>query len=357
MADLAPPIRKRRTRGRKRGIRFRCGGCAFAGFLAIALGSVLVWWQSTPPSTSLRPVLVHIPSRTGAAGTANLLQRAGVIRNATVFLWYSRLRGEAGRFHAGDYRLSPSYTADEIITRLRRGGGDSEAIAITVPEGWTLKQIASALEQKGILRDGDAFLAMVKSTHPPLKAPFALPNIGIEGYLFPDTYRFTPNAPPENVAQAMLDRFTTAFFDKRRADIERSDHTLHEIVTIASLVEREAKVERDRARIAGVIENRLRNHMRLDIDATVLYALGHHKERVLYKDLEVASPYNTYRHKGLPPGPIASPGIPSLEAALNPEKHGFLYYVASPDGSHVFTRTEAEHNAAVARIRAMRSSK
>jgi UPF0755 protein len=154
----------------------------------------------------------------------------------------------------------------------------------------------------------------------------------------------------------MLDRFTAAFFDKHRADIERSSHTLHEIVTIASLIEREAEVEQDRARIAGVIENRLKRNMKLDIDATVLFALGRHKERVLYRDLQVASPYNTYRHKGLPPGPIAAPGLPSLVAALHPESHDFLFYVAAPDGSHVFTRTEAEHNAAVARMRSLRAT-
>jgi len=320
----------------------------------LALASVWVWWQSTPPSTTGRPVVVHIPTGTGAAGTATRLEKAGVIRNATVFLWYARLRGDAGRFRAGDYRLAPSLTADEIIARLRRGGMDSEDRAITVPEGWTLKQIAAALEEKGIVRSGADFLSLVKRKYTGLKAPFPLPEVGLEGYLFPDTYRFMPDSRPEKVAQAMLDRFTTAFYDKRRSEIDHSGHSLHEIVTIASLIEREAEVPQDRARIAGVIENRLNRNMRLDIDATVLYALGHHKERVLYKDLEVASPYNTYRHKGLPPGPIASPGLPSLDAALNPDKHDFLYYVASPDGSHIFTRTEAEHNVQVAKMRALR---
>jgi UPF0755 protein len=302
-------------------------------------------------------VLVRIPSGTGSAGTARRLAAAGVIRNATVFLWYARLHGEAGRFRAGEYRLSPNLTADEIIRRLQRGGHDTADYAVTVPEGWTLKQIAAALEQKRIVPESAAFLALVKESNPPLHAPFQLPSVGLEGYLFPDTYQFVPNASPLKVAQTMLDRFTIAFFDKHRAELEQSDHTLHEIVTIASLIEREAEVERDRPRIAGVIENRLRRNMMLDIDATVLYALGYHKDRVLYKDLEVDSPYNTYRHKGLPPGPIASPGLPSLEAALHPEKHDFLFYVASPDGSHIFTRTEVEHNAAVARMRALREAR
>lgn len=328
-----------------------------SAFVLLALASVWVWWQSTPPSNSTRSVLVRIPSGVGAAGTARRLAAAGVIRNATVFLWYARLHGEAGRFRAGDYRLSPSLTAGEIIARLRRGGHDNDDHTLTVPEGWTLKQIAAALSRKGIVRDSTAFLALVSEPNPPLRAPFPLPKTGLEGYLFPDTYQFLPNAGPRKVAQAMLDRFTAAFYDRHRAEIEQSGHTLHEIVTIASLIEREAETEPDRPRIAGVIENRLRRSMKLDIDATVLYALGRHKDRVLYKDLEVDSPYNTYRHKGLPPGPIASPGLPSLEAALHPEKHDFLFYVASPDGSHVFTRSEPEHNAAVARMRALRGTR
>jgi len=296
--------------------------------------------------------VVHIPARSGSAVVAEKLQEAGVIRNAHVFLWLARLTGDAGRFQSGDYRLSPSMTSREIIAHLRRGGLDGNDKTVTIPEGWTLKQIAAALSEKGVVKDGAAFLAFVMRRDSPLSAPFPLPEAGLEGYLFPDTYRFEANTRPEKVAQAMLDRFTTAFFDQHRAEVERSGHSLHEIVTIASLIEREAEVERDRPRIAGVIENRLAKNMKLDIDATVLYALGHHKSRVYYKDLAVDSPYNTYRHKGLPPGPIASPGLPSLMAALSPEKHDYLFYVASPDGSHIFTRTEAEHNAVVARLRA-----
>ncbi len=362
MADAAPSFQLS-NRGSNRGTNRRkrrkgrrgCGSRIFALLSLLALLSGWAWWQSTPPSTSRRPVTVAIPARSGSAAIADRLQRSGLIRNAFVFLWYARIHGDAGRLKAGVYRLSPSMTVGEIIARLKGGGADADDKTVTIPEGWTVIQIAGALASKGIVRDSQSFLSIIKRPNSvkdsPLKAPFPLPDTGLEGYLFPDTYRFAPSTPPAKVAQAMLDRFTAAFFDKHRADIERSGHSLHELVTIASLIEREAEVERDRARIAGVIENRLNRNMKLDIDATVLYALGHHKDRVLYKDLQVASPYNTYRHKGLPPGPIASPGLPSLEAALSPEQHDFLFYVASPDGSHVFTRTEAEHNAAVARMR------
>lgn len=149
----------------------------------------------------------------------------------------------------------------------------------------------------------------------------------------------------------MLTNFSARFARPNQAAIASSGHTLHELVTTASLIECEAKAPQDRPRIGGVIENRLRKKMRLEIDATVLYALGHHKDRVLFKDLTVDSPYNTYRHRGLPPGPIASPGLPSLEAALHPEQNDFFYYVARPDGTHIFTRTIQQHHAAIQQVR------
>jgi UPF0755 protein len=153
----------------------------------------------------------------------------------------------------------------------------------------------------------------------------------------------------------MLDEFTRRFYEPHKEEIARSQHSLHEMVTIASLIERETHVSEERARIAGVIENRLRRGMRLQIDATVLYALEKHKSRVLFRDLQVDSPYNTYRHAGLPPGPIASPGLPCLLAALHPEQHDYLFYVVGPEGSHVFSRTEAEHRRAVMRMKALRT--
>ena len=149
----------------------------------------------------------------------------------------------------------------------------------------------------------------------------------------------------------MVLNFSRRFSRPYQHQIAARGSSLHKIVTIASLIEREAKTQEDRPRIAGVLENRLKKGMKLEIDATVLYALGHHKHRVFFKDLLVDSPYNTYRHAGLPPGPIASPGARSLEAALAPEKNDYYYYVARPNGSHYFTRTGKEHEAAVRQAR------
>lgn len=320
--------------------------------LLVAGGALWVRQQLQPASDSAQKVRVVIPPDSGAPRVAHILAQDGVIRNATAFLWYARLHGEAGKLKAGRYRLAPNMTLDEIIDRLKRGGSETEDRTVTIPEGYTLGQIAEALQTKGVIADPQAFLQIVKSKNPGLTAPFKLPKTGLEGYLYPDTYRFLPNSRPERVAQAMLDSFTKQFYEPNQDAIARSGHSLHQIVTIASLIEREAEVPQDRPKIAGVIENRLRRHMRLQIDATLDYAHGHHLSRVLYKDLAIKSPYNTYRYAGLPPGPIASPGKASLEAALHPEHSDYLYYVAGPNKAHIFARTEAEHNQNVARVRA-----
>ena len=189
-----------------------------------------------------------------------------------------------------------------------------------------------------------------------LTADFPLPKDTLEGYLYPDTYEFPPHVTANQVLLEMLLNFGKRFARPYQRDLASAPHTLHEIVTIASLIEREARVPGDRPRIAGVIENRLRAKMPLEIDATVLYALGHHKQRVTFKDLTVRSPYNTYRHKGLPPGPIANPGLDSLLAALHPEPNAYFFYVARPDGSHLFTRTPGEHEAAKREVRRERQN-
>jgi len=322
--------------------------------LALIVGTAGAWWlahQMRPVAPGGPMVTVRIPPGSGARGVARTLRSRGLIRNEAVFLWLAARRGNASSLRAGTYRLSPAMSLSQILDRVAAGDRGAEDITVTIPEGFTVRQIAETLEACGVIREAGDLLKVSRQAASRLHAPFPLPATGLEGYLFPETYRFRRGTPAQSAAQEMLDTFVRSFYQSHRDRLANSPHSLHEIVTIASLIEREARAPQDRSRIAGVIENRLRRGMRLDIDATVLYALGRHKNRVLYRDLEVDSPYNTYRRKGLPPGPIASPGLASLRAALEPERHGFLYYVARPDGSHQFTRTLAEHNAAVARMR------
>jgi UPF0755 protein len=320
--------------------------------LAAAAGGGCAVWLLSPPGGNGR-VVVNIPRGRTALQIGRQLETAGVVRSGLVFTAWATLRGKAGDFKAGRYLLQRSWSAQQVAEILTRGG-EPEDLVVTIPEGFTLKQIAARLEARRAVPSAQAFVEMASSSSPPVHAWFPVPKSGLEGYLYPDTYRIRPGTRPEAVLQMMVDQFDSEFAKPHRAEIEASQHSLHEIVTIASLIEREADTPDDRPMIAGVIENRLKRGMRLQIDATVLYAMGRHKERVLHADLRTDSPYNTYRQAGLPPGPIASPGISCLEAALRPAKHRYLYYVMSEGRGHVFTTNEADHNRAAARYRASR---
>jgi UPF0755 protein len=308
------------------------------------VSSVAAAFLFQPASASPQRIRVTIPEGAGAARIGQILEEKRVIRSAWAFGWYLRWRGEGATLKSGRYRLSANMSLAQIVQELQSGGAgpEEDGIRVTIPEGYTLRQIAETLEKKGVV-EKTAFLeaATAEAAIAQLRADFDLPKTTLEGYLFPDTYFFRPRTPARQVIETMLLNFQTRFVRPNQRAIAQSGKTLHRLVTEASLIEREARVPEDRARIAGVIDNRLQRNMRLEVDATVLYALGRHKARVLYSDLEVDSPYNTYRHRGLPPGPIANPGLESLLAALRPEQHDFLYYVARPDGSHLFTRTLA----------------
>jgi len=308
------------------------------------------WSQFLPVGPGPNRVL-RVPHGARPADVGALLQRRGLVRNGLAFALAVRWTAARGPLRAGTYRLSPDLSPVQLADRLRRGGPDVAVATVTVPEGFTVRQIADELERKGAVSRASAFLRLASEPPEALRRIVGLHSGPLEGYLWPETYFFDPGTSPEAVAERMLAEFARQVIDPLGQGIERSGRSLHEVVTIASLIEREARRPEERSRIAGVIENRLRKRMRLQIDATVLYALGEHKTRVLYRDLQVDSPYNTYRHAGLPPGPIASPGMACILAALRPERHPYLYYVALPDGSHVFSRTESEHRAAVAMAR------
>ncbi|NUQ02105.1 MAG: endolytic transglycosylase MltG, partial [Armatimonadetes bacterium] len=224
---------------------------------------------------------------------------------------------------------------------------------VTFPEGYALAAMAQRCEQAGI---GPA--AEYRRLATAAAASFGVKDLpagaSLEGYLFPATYHLPLDAGPRELIEAQVAAFVKAWRQASAGVQPRRPR--HELVTMASLIEREVRVADERARVAGVIANRLAKNMRLEIDATVIYALGEHRTRVLYRDLEVDSPYNTYRRKGLPPGPIANPGEASLTAALRPEQHAYLYYVLTAGGRHLFSRTWAEHLRAKAVGERMRRS-
>ncbi|MFN3286282.1 MAG: endolytic transglycosylase MltG [bacterium] len=309
---------------------------------AATSAAALVAWSGAPPGSG-QPVVVVIPAGADAGQVADLLHRHGVVRSPLLFRLWARWRGLEGRIQAGEYRFSPAEGVHEILRRLT--AGDVVRYRLVFPEGLTAEDVARRLEEQGVV-GAEAFLEEVGRAD-----RYWIPQMEgntsgrLEGYLFPDTYEFPRGLPADRVVATMVARFREA-----TAELWSSPRPLglspYEVVTVASLIEREARQDAERPRIAGVLYNRLRRGMPLQVDATVLYALREHKERVLYRDLEVDSPYNTYRRTGLPPGPIANPGLESLRAALHPETHEYLYYVARPDGTHVFSRTLAEHERA-----------
>jgi UPF0755 protein len=256
--------------------------------------------------------------------------------------------GESREMKAGEYELQPRMSLLEIIDKLSRG--DAVAVWFTVPEGYTLIQIADTLSQLGMV-ERHRFLRLEESDASRFDAGLKVPRRSLEGYLFPDSYKFKKGVTEKTILLGMLHNFHDKVVDNLSDEVHASSLPLDKVVILASLIEREARMPEDRPIIAAVICNRLKRHMPLQIDASVLYALGHHKQKVMLADLKVDSPYNTYKHPGLPPGPICSPGLDSIKAALRPARVDYLYYVARADGHHIFSSTLAEHNAAVKRAR------
>jgi len=315
--------------------------------VGLALVAGLVAWaehQMNPAGAPGPPVDVDIPMGTSTHGIANLLASRGVISNSTLFLVYLKLKG-GGPFQAGVYSLHRPETYSAVVHDLSA----SQGYRLTVPEGFTAAQIA---DRVGHIRGHDAgnFLAVAtgKVACPGLRSPYEPAGGDLEGLLFPDTYRINPDESDCEIARTMVDHFDVV---ARTIGLDRAPATVgltpYQAVIVASMVEREAKLASDRSLVAEVIYNRLKRGMRLQVDATVLYAVGASRPGgPTAAELGVDSPYNTYRVAGLPPTPIASPGKAALEAALAPAQGDFLYYVVvQADGKEAFSPTLAGQDA------------
>lgn len=325
---------------------FRIAGWTLLVLAVLAVGAV-AWFYSTVyrdktlPSQETRVVIAR-----GSTfdEIARELANQGVIGNYAAFRVLARMRGEESGARAGEYRFAAHQTQSAVLEALMTGGAQVAAW-VTIPEGFTAQEIAARLQESGV------------GSSAPFASAFARDTIvvdgvrtkSLEGFLFPSTYLVSLGAAPQQVETLL----TGEFFAKLPRDAAaRAKHlgvSVPQAVTVASLVEREAKADADRPLIASVIYNRLRLRMPLQVDATIEYALPSHKNELSFADLRIDSPYNTYTHPGLPPTPIANPGLPSLEAALAPSKTDFLYYVYCGNGRHVFAKTLTEHQANVAR--------
>ncbi|KLV23084.1 hypothetical protein ABW02_19980 [Niallia circulans] len=302
-----------------------------------------------------KDIVVEVPIGSGVSTISQLLEDKGLVKNAKVFKYYVKFKNESN-FMAGEYHMNPSMSIQEIIDSLKTGKIMQEPVfTMTIPEGRQLKEISAIIAKKTNQKEeeiwkqlnDEAFIKGLMAKYPDLlTTEIWAKNIKypLEGYLFPATYSYYEEKPTlEAIISVMLDK-TESVVKAYETEIERDKLTVHQFLTMSSLIEEEATKNVDRKKIASVFYNRIEQGMPLQTDPTVLYALGEHKDRVYYKDLEVDSPYNTYQNVGLPPGPIANAGTVSMEAALHPDDTDYLYFLASKDGKVYFSKSLNEHN-------------
>lgn len=323
-----------------------------------ALTEFVISQLDSAPSTNPSPVPFEVKQGDTAADVAASLYRQGLIENAFLFRQLARVRGLDQTLKPGQYVLRRNMTMSEILADLQEASAGQNMM--TTLEGWRASQIIDEMEFRG-LGTRSELLALMEPSRWPHEFLAALPpGATIEGYLFPDSYAVLPDSTAEEVIGRALDNFERKVMPVWQEHSASTSLSLHEVITLASIVEREARLPEERATIAAVFLNRLEAGMPLQADPTVQYALvsdfaepteGYWKEELTLDDLAVESPYNTYVNAGLPPGPICNPGLPSIEAVLEPAETDYLYFVARGDGSHAFAETLEEHNENVLRYR------
>ena len=296
---------------------------------------------------------ITVSENTDLLSLADQLDNEGVINYGTIFKLYVRVKGDNQGVLAGSYALNPNMDYGQIIDTLVNMSS-TETMQITIPEGYSIAQIKQLLLDEHVCTEDalDEELNTYAFKHEFLQSELPAEEGWLEGYLFPDTYEiYKGNATVRNTINTMLNNFGDKYDEEIQAGADALGRSMHDIVTVASLIEREAQVDSERATIAGVIYNRLNNSGEfpyLQVDASVLYGLGRTGGTLSEEDLNSDSPYNLYNHEGLPPGPICNPGYASLYAAAYPEQHDYYYYVAMPDGSHLFASSYDEHQANIA---------
>lgn len=324
----------------------RVGNRARLATAVAIIAMAAVFFVEQRPGT---PVTVEIPPGAASPRVAQILEDHDVIASAKRFHLYARVLGADRGLKAGTYRMETGSSVRSALRQLSRG--EVETIAVTLPEGLAIWQMVPTLAEI----TGDSETEIIAALRDPALAErFGVPGPTVEGYLFPDTYRFARGVPLDAVVGAMVERYRAVWTPARREAL--GDRDERDVITLASIVQTEARQVSEMPRIAGVYANRIREQWLLQADPTVIYALGGYRARLLYAAIDSVAdnPYNTYTQPGLPPGPIAQPGELAIDAALTPEEHDLWYFVAWPDGSHVFTATLAEHNAAKASSRRAR---
>lgn len=314
--------------------------CACAAYLAAFL------YRSVGPE---EPVTITLRPGTTLSGAASLLEREGIVTSALSFRLLARVRGAERSLHAGEYLFDRESTPGQVLERLVTG--DVKRFRITIPEGLALREIAALLEQQP-LADPQQFLAL--AFDPDFVKDQDIEADSLEGYLFPETYTLSTGDSADVLISAMLRQFHRRLSPDMVAAAGKYKLSIHQLVTLASIIQKEAGNIEEMPLISAVFHNRLRRGMPLQADPTVIYGIDNFDGNLTRKHLETPTPYNTYRMRGLPAGPITNPGADALAAAAFPAQVDFLYFVARGDGTHAFSATLREHNAAVRRFQLKR---
>jgi len=314
-----------------------------AGVIVAAAG---LWFRDAVYGDRSQPAVATtfiVPRGSTLGDVVSGLQNAGILAHPIALRILARLRNDEADIQSGQFRFPAHQTSDEILRRLISGTAD--AVWVTFPEGFTARQIGARLAARSLVR-ADAFDRYAARTRLDVDGTRTA---SLEGFLFPSTYLVPVNADPERIARILTDQFFHELPANAAAKARALGLDVPQVITIASLIEREAQADDERALMAGVYYNRLRAGMPLEVDATIEYVFPEHHTVITRRDLEIDSPYNTYRHTGLPPTPIANPGKASIDAAFAPVQSQYLFYVYKGNGHHAFAKTLEEHNANVER--------
>jgi UPF0755 protein len=313
---------------------------------AVVAGSALigVWsFLNTSAEDPGREVLITIPGGSSFISASQLLVDAGVIKSLKPFVLLGKIKGLSNSIQAGELMFDTGMTPSQALDVLVKGKAVS--YHVTIPEGYNNQMVAALLAEKG-LGDVDRILSLSKD--PEFTRGLGVPADSLEGFLFPDTYSWPKGLSEKDILRRMVKKYSSVFTDTMRAKATEMGMTELEVVTLASIIEKETGAPQERQQVSAVFHNRLRKGYRLQTDPTVIYGIENFNGDLTKKDLRTDHPYNTYTRSGLPVGPIANPGEASLLAALSPAKVSYLYFVAKGDGTHVFSNTLVEHNRAVA---------
>ncbi|MFL0196465.1 endolytic transglycosylase MltG [Clostridium sp. WILCCON 0269] len=313
--------------------------CSLA--LIIIIGGILYYVVDNikyPLKSNAKKISINVKQEENLSQVIDTLSEQGLVKNASVLKWYINKHFGNVKVKQGSYSFSRSITLGEFEAYLKVGIKDDEPVEVLIPEGSDTEHIGMILQKNGVINSADFLESCKNYKLPDFIKQDAKRRYNLEGYLFPDTYKFLKGSSGEDIIKIMLDRFCEVIDEvEKDTGVQMKGQELDRIITMASIVEKEVEKPEERGKAASVFYNRLQKGMKLQSCATVLYALGVHKDKLYYKDLQVDSVYNTYKVNGLPEGPISNPGKGCILAAIKPENTNYLYFVSNNDGTHFFT--------------------